>query len=72
VDLKALRWDAEQLRLSGTSLLVGGDPYVVRIYVPEGLRPLGEAVSWRPPLAELRLKRPENGPVDWHVDFTSG
>jgi hypothetical protein len=35
-DIKALSYDAGQRMLRGTSRAVAGDPYQLRIYVPEG------------------------------------
>lgn len=71
VDVQDLRWSDEEMRLSGTSSVVGGEPYVVRVHVPEGYLPLGNDVRRWPPIAEIELRRPENGPVDWRMDFVA-
>jgi len=35
-DIKDLVWDGVERRLSGLSRPVSGDPYQLRVYVPEG------------------------------------
>jgi len=68
-DVERVRWDAERLRLSGISRVVGGDRYVVRVYVPAGYRVLTRGVAMKGRIAELAVTKPENGRVNWRVDF---
>ena len=44
-DIKDLAWDGQQRVLRGTSRAVAGDPYQLRIYVPDGYA--GKAWSCR-------------------------
>jgi len=41
VDLLDVLWDPTRSELSGRSRVVGGDPYELRLWVPEGFRPAG-------------------------------
>ncbi|MDP6115954.1 MAG: hypothetical protein QGG53_29165 [Planctomycetota bacterium] len=76
VDVLDLKWDAEGKTLSGRSAVVGGDPYELRIFVPQGFN-LGSAkagdlrVSTKvdAPLATVRFSVPENQDVGWSVRF---
>jgi hypothetical protein len=69
VDLESVQWDETRLRLSGTSKVVGGDPYRVRFYVPEGWRVVTKGVRQDGRLAELVIERRENARVFWRIDF---
>ncbi|MDP6502111.1 MAG: hypothetical protein QF886_00790, partial [Planctomycetota bacterium] len=76
VDVLDLKWDAEGKTLSGKSAVVGGDPYELRIFVPQGFN-LGSAkvgdldVSTKvdASLATVRFNVPENQDVGWSVRF---
>ena len=69
VDVEALRWDEASLSLAGTSQVVGGDAYRVRIHVPEGYRAATKGIEQRGSLAELRIERKTNTRVRWQVEF---
>jgi hypothetical protein len=69
VDLESLAWDASRSRLTGTSQVVGGDPYRLRFYVPEGWKVLTRSVGQEGRIAELVLERSENARAFWRVDF---
>jgi hypothetical protein len=69
VDLVALKWDPEKLRLSGRSLLVGGDPYRVRIHVPAGYRVATPGVEQKGTLAELIVRKEKSGKARWEIAF---
>lgn len=71
-DVEAIRWEERRKRLSGIAHVVGGDPYILRVYVPDGYRPLTRGVCQHGPIAELRLTRKENMKVRWRIDFGSG
>jgi hypothetical protein len=43
-DIKDLRYEQQQRMLRGTSRVVGGDPYQLRIYVPDGFD--AKRVEW--------------------------
>jgi alpha-galactosidase len=69
VDVQSAKWEEGKARLSGVSNVVGGDPYKVRVYVPDGWRVVGTRVKQRGPIAELTIRRAENAKVRWRVDF---
>lgn len=77
VELSAINWDAATKRLSGIAQVVGGE--AMRIVLAGNGRKLAsagadgataalEAHAAGPAYAVLVLKRPESGPVTWHVD----
>lgn len=70
-DVEAVKWEENRLRLSGISHVVGGDPYLLRVYVPAGFHPLTRGVTQEGVIAELRLTRKENTKVRWRIDFGS-
>jgi hypothetical protein len=83
VDLAAEAWDEAAGVLSGTSRVVAGDPYEIRIVVPAG------RASWKAEKAELvsppagttatfvqdgpkirlRIESPEGGEIRWRLHF---
>lgn len=69
VDVKSVDWDEANLRLSGVSEVVGGDPYKVKMFVPEGYVVATEGVTTRGGIAELVLVSDENKTVEWQADF---
>jgi hypothetical protein len=81
VDLLSMSWDADALRLSGRSLVVKGDPYVLRIVMPPqpvsyrfaGARAAGCAVTsdTRGPWLSVTLLPAADGEANWEVDFHS-
>jgi len=82
-DLERCDWDEKGLALSGTSQVVGGDPYRVRIHVPGGWKAARAGLKSGGRLAEdqallrtghgglveLVIERPENARVEWQVRF---
>ena len=70
VDLLSVKWDENKLRLSGMSEVVGGDPYHLRIYVPEGYKATTKGVTQDGQIAELVLNNRKNGKSNWRIDFT--
>jgi len=72
-------WDDAGRRLSGTSLVVGGETYKV-IIATNGYRPrIATArhasaqvrnLNGNPELAELSIDRAEKGPVEWSITFS--
>jgi len=71
-DVEAVKWEENRLRLSGVSHVVGGDPYRLRVYVPDGYRALTRGVKQEGVIAELQLTRNHNTRVRWRIDFSSG
>ena len=69
VDLESVQWDSARSRLSGNSEVVGGDPYRLRLYVPDGWRVVTKNVRQDGRLAELVIERRESAKVFWRVDF---
>ena len=78
LDLEGVNWDHELKVLSGTSKVVGEDPYVITL-APNGYSPDDpscddqdtslELISTEDGLMQLTLKRPENGTVKWSLGF---
>ena len=80
LDLSGVAWDAQREVLSGTSKIVGGDPYRVSLalngHVATAIRCHGGKIAARllPPVdgvVEFLLEGPENGSVDWSVSFAA-
>ncbi len=69
VDVKSVEWDAKKRRLTGVSHVVGGDPYRVYLYVPDGYTVAGENITQEGRLATLTLRRDANEKVTWQVLF---
>lgn len=69
VDVESVQWDERRLRLLGTVHVVGGDPYRLRIFVPEGFRVRSRNVEVHGPIAELVITRQKNTKVRWQVEF---
>jgi len=80
VDLSGISWDASARRLSGVARVIGGEPFRI-ILAGNGMKAAnanaGKAVAKMEPhvvgaeYAVLVLERPENGDVDWSVDFAN-
>jgi hypothetical protein len=78
LDLEGVEWDREQGTLSGSSKVIGEDPYVIAI-APNAYNHLKvvcgdqttktEISSTKDGLILLTLERPENGKVEWTVSF---
>ncbi len=77
VSLRSVHWDSASLKLSGTSRLVGGDPYRLTLYVPPGYRferaTTSTGVFAVRPLAnrglELAITVPQDLDLRWSVQF---
>ena len=75
-DVLDLAWDADAKILSGTSKVVGGDPYQLRIHVPDGFRArLAEAEGAAPAMGQdgrlltVDFTLPASADVRWSVSF---
>jgi hypothetical protein len=62
-------WYEEGLMLGGVSHIVGGDPYHIRVYVPEGYRATTEGVQQDGRIAVLTLLRKKNVRIRWSMVF---
>lgn len=77
-DLSALGWDGTIL--SGTSELVGGDPYELYVTEPAGWRLAAAQAegaevaqpAWYQGLRVVRLRAEHGGPVSWRLQFAPG
>lgn len=77
VDLVDVKWNAKRQELTGRSRVVAGDPYELRVWVPEGYRvahctsSAGDAApqSPQPNLSTLRLSNPTTADVRWLIRF---
>ncbi|UCG47854.1 MAG: alpha-galactosidase [Phycisphaerales bacterium] len=85
VDVVAEEWDLRKQELRGSSAVVAGDPYELRIYDPAGTERISAAVSeadikagvlveTRQDAGQVRvtIKSPENRQVTWRVRFLEG
>ena len=78
VSLLAEAWDGKRGTLAGRSAVVGGDPYVLGVYVPAGYRLEsadvgGENVETRieEPMASIRIVPSATKAVDWRIQFAN-
>lgn len=78
VDLMDVKWDAKHNELTGRSRAVRNDPYELRLWVPEGFRPVAVEssaqqssfeISDEGKIAAVRLVSRQNGDVRWLVRF---
>jgi hypothetical protein len=76
LDLREEKWDAATRTLSGTSKVVGGDPYELRIATPTGMKAARvEADQGRIEIVDgsqntrVRITVPANETVRWRVAF---
>ena len=76
VSLLDEKWDSRRNILSGRSAVVGGDPYVMTIHLPEGYRLQtaevgGEKVETKnlPRTATVRITPAASKTVDWEIKF---
>jgi hypothetical protein len=69
-DLEEVIWDEESGVLSGSSLVVAGDPYRLRFTVPEGWKVAAEEVEVKDGIGLLTLNSESNAAVDWQVHFS--
>ena len=76
-DIKDLAYDAQQRMLRGVSRAVAGDPYQLRIYVPEGFTAkrvelsggLTAKMAAAGPLLTVDYTAPTGNDVEWKVFF---
>ena len=68
-DVESVAWNESQCRLSGVSRVVAGDPYKVRIFVPDGFKAKGENIFTKGNLAELSISSPTSKKLRWQVTF---
>ena len=78
VDVKAVTWDQEYLVLSGTSEVVAGDNYELRIAFPheyELVQAKADEVSvptcQEPGLLRVKLTSPKTKEIQWQIQFAS-
>ena len=80
LDLSGVKWDVGRGVLSGTSKIIGGDPYRVTVamngHVAKDIRSTDEKVSAKlmsskDGIVEFELEAPENGNVDWELSVRS-
>jgi hypothetical protein len=69
IDVESLAWDETRLTLSGVSQVVGGDPYIIRVYVPGNYCVVSEEVTQQGKIAELEIRREQNTTVAWEMRF---
>jgi hypothetical protein len=80
VDLSAEQWNPDTRTLTGTSAVVGNDPYELRIVSPAGFSTENASLVKAPEGAEISLKQeeaglrvtirsPQNANIEWAVKF---
>jgi hypothetical protein len=76
VDLLGERWDADRRILAGKSAVIGGDPYVLTVHLPEGLRLEGAEVTGEKveianqiEIATVRIVPSATRTVEWKMTF---
>jgi len=79
IDVLEERWDAAQRKLSGRSLVVGGDPYELRISVPEdGQWKVGQIIADGAEVKKVSvgkrgvrvvIESQENRQVQWEIEW---
>jgi hypothetical protein len=77
VDLRALAWDGTSRVLRGESLVPGGDPYQVWVYLPEGYRlrsikssaDHAECETATPRVQECTITSPNTTVAKWELQF---
>lgn len=76
LELRALAWDAEQRVLRGESIVVGADPYELRVWLPAGYRTRSAefdgalaTVTTAGAVARVKVTPQASGPVAWSVTF---
>jgi hypothetical protein len=76
-DIRQLTWEGSRKRLSGVSRAVSGDPYQLRVWMPEGYRAgavelsggLRVASASEGPLLTVDYTPAADGDVAWSIDF---
>lgn len=69
-EMKELKWDEENLILSGMSLVVADDLYEITIYVPEGYKTADEHIGKiEDNIYCLHLLENESKEINWSVSF---
>ena len=81
LDLREVRWSQRGDEVTGTSQVVGGDPYTITIFLPpfpskwslESAAAEGVQVQTKAEhlLAQVTLSSPHSGLVDWRLTFAS-
>jgi len=78
VDLADVKWDPAKKTLAGVAKVVGGEPFRIVLAgngsmaekaSAEGAKAMLEAHAADPSLSVLVLERPENGDVNWKVEY---
>lgn len=80
IDVRSEMWDADSLTLRGSSDMVAGDPYELRIVCPPDFAPskwtlgaadsIGSGTSIEGNLVRITVTPAKSGPVDWALTFT--
>ena len=70
-DLLEVNWDPELLRLTGSSRVVAGDPYEIRVFIPDGWSCCSASDWWTVSgrVATLQIDKDVDCTVDWAVEF---
>jgi len=80
IDVRSETWDADALTLRGSSDMVAGDPYELRIVCPPDFAPskwtmgtpdsIASGTSIEGNLVRITVTPAKSGPVDWALTFT--
>jgi len=83
IDVTELAWDNQKQTLAGVSKVVGGDPYELRIYAPDGLRQVIKAQVSQADIASgatiaakqtgpdvrITVQSPQSRDIRWNIAF---
>ena len=74
VECKELRWDPPTNILSGKHHVIGGNPYILSLHIPEGYTLIGlegveKSAIQQDYLLSLRVQASSTSTVSWHARF---
>lgn len=69
LDMEDVKWDSKKKELSGTSQVIGNDPYIITI-ANNGLIPISENIEKESnEITKLQLKHTNNRSVKWSINY---
>ncbi|MBT4409513.1 MAG: hypothetical protein HOC82_06685 [Bacteroidetes bacterium] len=69
LDMENVKWDPKKRELSGTSQVIGNDPYII-VVANNGHKPTSEKIeNENDEISKLVLKRSKNEKVNWSVSY---
>lgn len=69
LDMADVEWDPKKKELSGTSQVIGNDPYII-VIANNGLKPITEKTEKdNNEITKLLLKQSNNKTVNWSITY---